>query len=399
MRTLCAHAACLFLFALPTVALATEGASSASSLSSSLATVTAINDSQSKAGMVIEASFKELTKTVGDMAQEVNTALLSVQAMKEESRRQTPAFISWLWMIARQNQDGQLLTDEARQTLDMIAEQSVLGYTTVVNAASSALGRGSNEEGIYAKGLLPATANLYETHVNLFCLPGARNAPSGCGSLRRAAGIKSGETFIDFMVGEKTWQRAYVLDAMKSARAYFGFISDTAHLDDLRVNRDEFVRRQAKLARNNLRLSMMNYLAARRAPTSGAAAMAQMLVMANVTDTAQTDSLNINAMCAKDEDKQTPFEKTACSYTSDPSSPGGERIISQAAIDRVTQYDLYFSPRFFQIVRDPQNAGTGPLNKIQVVLKAQQLAQDYQHLRMLQMKVAATAVRTVSGGF
>lgn len=374
-------------------------AAQASEAAAAMTVTQAIEQSQSKIGAVTEATTKMLAEKIRDFTGGVKKAVLVSQAMKEEARRQVSPYMTWALTVARLNQDGQLLTDDLRKSLNDITLQTVLGYREVFSDTFGPNSTDEYNEGIYSKGALVAAARIYDTHVRMFCVPGTKNAPEGCGVARNAAGIRGGETFVDFMVGEKTWQGAYVLEVMKLARAYFGLVTDTTHLEDLRSNRDAFVRRQAELARNNMRLSIINYLAARRAPTSDAAATAQMMFMSNATDTTQLSDFNIDTLCARENDELSLFENMLCSYTSKPTTSGGERFISQAALDRILQFDIYLTPNFYKSIRDPQYAADGPIDQINVLLKAQQLAQDYQHLRMLQMKVASTAVATVSGGF
>jgi hypothetical protein len=60
------------------------------------------------------------------------------------------------------------------------------------------------------------------------------------------------------------------------------------------------------------------------------------------------------------------------------------------------QHDFYMSPTFYDELNSDYYSANGPIDKLEVYIKAQQLIQDYRQLRMLQMKVAALAMNVMN---
>jgi hypothetical protein len=249
---------------------------------------------------------------------------------------------------------------------------------------------------IYKDGRESAKATLFKDYNDLFCIKTSPNVDSkACGAAAQDYGITSPETFVDFILGEKTWPNKAVLETMQLARAFYGYIPDTFNIDTVRNSPKDFITEQSKIAQSNMKMAIINYLASRRGPTSSATTTVLQSLARNFLPQQAVSGLDYSTFCTKD--KKTPAEEYICSYTNKPDASTGDsenRIISQAAVDRIAQYDTYLSPTFYSSIQGPLPAGA--LDKMEVFIKAQQLTQDYRELRMLQLKTAATAMRLMN---
>ena len=290
---------------------------------------------------------------------------------------------------------------QVRLKTDEIMRETTLGYSTVQSA-------GSNNDSAN-----PATASardndsyLYEKLVTFFCMPGAADAPADCAKTKAAMGLRTGENFIDFFLNDRTWSDKTVLDVMQLARRMFFGATGRLQLGYETQDRENFVSSAEPLARNNLRMAILNDLASRRAPVSSAGRQVlgiMLKILAKSSGTVSTTDIiqacDTKNLVINDSDNATvraskTINNYVCSHTNTPTG-GGPRIISLAAIDKVMQHDIYLSPNFY----DEINAGynnDASLARMEVFIKAQQVAQDYRALRLLQMKTAAVAMKMMN---
>jgi len=116
------------------------------------------------------------------------------------------------------------------------------------------------------------------------------------------------------------------------------------------------------------------------------------VLLAGLMPTGQIRSINQSEICTEAQKASMSIpEQYACSYKA---AIGDKSLLSQSAIDRIFQYDYLLSGSFYKQIN---SGGTNSARKVQVWLKAQQLAQDYRGLRLLQMKTAMTAMNMMNG--
>lgn len=229
------------------------------------------------------------------------------------------------------------------------------------------------------------------------------NAPAACRSSNPST--HSSENFVDMFLGERTWGDKTIIDALLVARRFFA----PAQTRDVMGIFDEesFIANRSEMAQANLRMSILNSLAARRAPTSTATNTAlgfMFRILANSSPFVMSPDPNVacsaeNLTYSQDDPDELKGIKFmngyVCSFTSAPVQGTGERYVSQAAIDRIMQHDFYLSSDFYGTINS-SSFNEASMDKMEVFMKAQQLAQDYRQLRLLQMKVAATAMNVMN---
>src|SRR5690606_3440423 len=89
--------------------------------------------------------------------------------------------------------------------------------------------------------------------------------------------------------------------------------------------------------------------------------------------------------CLQAPEAMSAVEAYACNLTNKPDDPSEDRIISQAAMDRLIEYDLSMSSELYEEIQSPTVLSTGALDRMHAAMKARQVAQDYRQLRLLQM--------------
>jgi len=224
----------------------------------------------------------------------------------------------------------------------------------------------------------------------MFCIPGSALATKNC---KDSSAAPSRENYIDLFISNKTWPNATILDTMLLTRRFFSRAVVGVDLTQDNSEAGTFMGNQRLLAQDNLRLGILDSLIARRAPTSNATPVAMQALLTILAPSNTISSLNYEKVCTKP--KLNKLEVYVCSFTSEPIQ-GGKRIISQAALDKIMQFDLVLSPMFFSAINSQAYTASGPIEKMEVFLKAQQVAQDYNQLRLLQKKTVATAMNMMN---
>jgi Skp family chaperone for outer membrane proteins len=258
----------------------------------------AIDQGQKEAAAAKDQYNKQQIDALTKLRDDVAAANAASQVLSElESSKESP-FSSDTTAIAFERSSSSLLTQSLRQKLDILNLQSVLGYSRVENVDST------TDINTYLQGRTNALALLYDTQIDLFCLEESKDSPAGCGNARTDFGVEGAENFIDFFLNDKTWPTRTVTDVMKLARGYFGFIPEKEDLSMIDEG-GEFLAKQMQISKNNLKMSIMNYLASRRAPSSMATGNVLKLLLNGFAKSLTVSSLNYEDIC----DKQTKTDK------------------------------------------------------------------------------------------
>jgi hypothetical protein len=345
-----------------------------------------------------EELFKAAIKALKEDQTIGKAIAASVAAQKKSENQVMPGFYEIDEIIASQF-GSQSLTQQISGTLNLINDQVMSGHEEVEGSAEFSMGQNNVAYNAFSRGTLAGLADAYTTHVQLFCIPGTANAPEGCGDSREAAGVLGSENFVDFLLGERTWGDAYVIDTMKLARVYFGSIPDVMHRDTLRKNKEGFVQNLKNMAHASLRMAVLNDLAARRAPSNEAVDSVLSVMLRNLEPSGATAGSTYDEVCSQKPNEMKAVERVVCGYTSKPPDfrsataldPAVPREISQTVLEKVTQYDLYLSPYFYDMVNSTSFNSVGAMDKLEVYIKAQQLTQDYRQVQLLKMKTALAA--------
>ncbi len=378
----------VFMFLLPT-----SGVVRADALSASAITSTVRMASQEKI-QSFEAIISRVRNRLRSLAEEINK--LDILAFENRRIRgmAIPSLFPWLESVLVLYVSSDMTAREVKKELNLVNLQTVLGYGTVDGSRTipSAQDGGTTDTGTFSQGVLTGVADMYHAHVRMFCFPEMQNAPAECGTAREAAGLRSNDTVVDIFLSPRTWERRTVIDGVRLAQNYFGIMVDTTHIGDMDVSSADFMSKIRDISRNNLRLAILNDLASRRATTSVATEgiVNKMLEILGIGGVISVPDYTI--ACQRPATEITAEEAYACGLTNKPDTPGGDRIISQAAMDRLLEYDLMISPNLYNEIHSSSFPTEGAMDRLQVSLKARQLAQDYRQLRLLQMKVAAMAV-------
>ena len=386
--------AVLLLIALPCVSFAQEEGDdnkSAAGNNAAMGTqtiVSAIVAAQEKLGSsLMPVIFEKLKKAIETSTDELKSAV--VDMWKEEVRRRTDGLgnSNELLTIAQERAKSAVLTDATRQALDEINYKILEGYREIPGVGFL----GNNNPNLGSR--FATIGRIYDLHVKLFCDPRGENVPNGCGGDRLTNGINGNENFVDFMLAERTWPKEAVLDTMQVARAYFMEMKPRFSGQNTNNSPASMIAWQRSAARDNIRMSAINMLAARRAPTSMASQEVMRMMLRNFASSGKVSMTDLAKLCAKTN--LNDLEAYTCNMTNipDSSTPNAPRIIGQASIDRVMQHDYYMSPLFYtNLNSDSLGDGVG-LERMEVLSISQQLAQDYYFLRMLQIKTALRAIR------
>jgi hypothetical protein len=231
-----------------------------------------------------------------------------------------------------------------------------------------------------------SVVRLYQRYVSHFCIPNSYNAPSGCGSLAQDGGYFA-PNMIQGIVGERTWTPASMEAALDFVRAYFGIIPQKPNIGELNDSKT-YVEQLKNKTRANMRLSVVNALMARRAPfTKGDNTNFVGELFKIYYQAGYISSNHPEAVCRRSRaEGKTAIESTLCQ------TMNKQYASSKAVSDRVLQYDFYMSPSFLDTIYSHEYPAKGSLERLEVTMQAQRLAQDYQFLRDLQMYTALRAV-------
>lgn len=361
------------------------------------AITSAINASTTKIIDEKRVIFDYFGQRIGTAMQAVSQTLLVLFRWENTTNKDVMPYYDSLLNVITERVLSRVGAGGVNAKLDQVMQDMVAGHTTVENISAG------SSENPYAEADQLAETKLYEILTTTFCDPDSTISTTACQNSK--AEVKSNQNFVDMFLGERTWTDKTVLDALLLARRFF---APSSSRDVMGVfNEQGFIANRSAIAQSNLRMSILNELAARRAPTSIATNSVLRFmfnIFANATPFVATvdpaKACSADALVIKDGDADDVrankfLNGYVCSYTNTPSG-GSERIISQAAIDRIMQYDFYMSADFYGRINsaDYNNAS---LDRMNVFMKTQQLAQDYRQLRLLQMKVAGVAMNMMNG--
>lgn len=336
-----------------------------------------------------QAINERLVKKVQDLAEQENDAAIVMEKLRyRDTLADMPEYFRTKAIMDERALSG-VLTEDTRRTLDEVNYKVLQGYRTIPNVGLF------EKENPYLGSRLSAVSKLYELHVKLFCNPeGMTNPPPGCGGDRVRAGVQENENFVDFLLGERTWPKNVVLDTMQLARGYFFDIGERFSMAGLKGGQAGLLSWQKSTALNSLRMSMLNSLAARRAPTSSATEEVLEVMLRNFAVDSKVSGMNYESICSKAAPGNY-LEAYVCNMTNIPSKANAPRIMGQASIDRIMQHDFYLSPIFYNAIVNSTTDPSVSLKRMKVFMRAQQLSQDYYFLRMLQMQTAASALQVL----
>jgi hypothetical protein len=337
---------------------------------------------------------EELRNALSEL-RKITKAGITIDAKRlEEEKGEMPLYYE-IWEILSDRVASGLTTLATQYKLDKNTFGSVVGHEKVDN-----IGSGNDRTNPVLFGANKAYAEYFKVYLDMFCIPEGSNALNLCRDIRNNAKNKRYENFIDFFTSDKTWGEPAVLDAMTLAREFFGSV--TSDLDDtaqLKENPSFYMAKQGAIARNNLRMGVINQLASQRAPTSYGTEAVLSLLFNSLGNTGQVSSSNYKEACKQniaDMVKDAPLNAYVCSYTN-LAADGQDRVISQAAIDRIMQRDLMMSPFFMQQVQSPDFNAQGPINKMNAYLATVKVAQLYDQLQAIKMQSAVSATNLIHG--
>jgi hypothetical protein len=240
----------------------------------------------------------------------------------------------------------------------------------------------------FAGGELKATSNLLNMYARYFCIPNSVGNPENCGENAINNGYLA-PNLASAIVGDKTWSYDMMKYAVIFVRAFFGATPDKI---DASVGSDQrFISSLEFTARTNLRLSTLNRLMSRRTPFSKSDSSNFVGELFRTYEQAGfINNSNPEAVCAEGAGRG-PNEEYLCGFMNK------DFLASKAVADRVLQSDFYLSPGFLDTIYSPAYPARGSLDRLEITMRAQQLAQDYQFLRDLQMYTALRAVSISNG--
>lgn len=359
-----------------------------------------ITNSTNELTMSRQDIFKQYSQSLADtfliVGQAINDWITNRTALEG---RTMPHYDSILTIIQERSL-SRLGAAGVNAKLDDVMYSIISGHSAVENAAMD------DDENPLASDALRADTKLYEILITTFCDPDSAIAPTSCIN-RAKQGQQSSQSllsFVDVFLGERTWSDKSVLDTLLLARRFFA----GSAIYDVMGNMSEelFITNRGQIAQANLRMSILNDLAARRAPTSTASGSVLNFMFRIMADASPlVASVNPDKACSVDgltvREADSDIIKAGkffngylCSYVTPPTA-GSNSIISQAAIDRIMQHDFYMSSRFYNDINSIDYNKTS-MERMEVFMKAQQLAQDYRQLHLLKMKVAATAMNMMN---
>lgn len=281
---------------------------------------------------------------------------------------------------------SQQLIEQLNQELGDANLEVVTGYSTTQN--STLTGNANPYAGISAKN----DAELQEILDNNFCVPESINSSKEC-IAKKGSLVSYYENFVDFIVGEKPWNVDKISDIAMLSRRFLAGGADLVYLNQGLLDPSILIAKQSGTVQKNLRVAVLNDLASRRAPTSQATGEVLATLFKILIPSGQISSTNYKKICVdtKPADRAVP-ENYVCSMAL--SLDKDTTLVSQASIDKIFQYDYLLSSEFYTHINS--GSSTGNMDKVQVYLKAQQLAQDYRALRLLQMRTTLMAVNLMN---
>lgn len=279
---------------------------------------------------------------------------------------------------------------EVETQIENIRREAFAGKLTVQNSDST-----SDVNPMSATTTIAMDAIIAKKLDTIFCIPGSKLATEECAGGQIGAGAEN-NNFVDMFLGTGTWPGQTILDSLLLTRRFFSSAFSRVDINQSAANPATFMTNQRRITRDNIRLAIFDDLASRRAPTSNATYHALQMLLFMLAPSNQITSQDYRRICANPD--ANPIEKYICTLTGEPmgGDAGGQRAISQAALDKIMQYDLMLSNNFYSEIQSPAYQASGSIEKMEVFLKAQQVTQDYRQLRLLQMKVATTAMNIMN---
>ena len=329
-----------------------------------------------------------ITKGVQDAMERANQQLKEARIKNVEmlkARMDGPIPIPELRGVLMENTTGSSVANEVRKNLVESAANINSGKPTDENSPF--------KDKVNPTSLIGAARNAQFASLmdQAFCIPDAVGASPECAAKKDQ--VKGPpEDFISFAIGDMPWKSTDVVAASRLGHHFLVGSTEKSFINQGSGDPIVMAAQMGGIARENLRSSILNYLAARRAPTSQSASDVIELLLSSLVATGQVSSTDASELCTQDAAKLTGPEQYACSLST---TIGGEQVVSQGTIDKVLQYDHLLSNEFYTSIN---KGGTGSAKRTQVWLKAQQLAQDYRALRLLQMKTAAAAMNYMNAG-
>lgn len=284
--------------------------------------------------------------------------------------------------------------------LDEIVYQSNFGYGNIENIEAS-----GGKENSGTTNTIRTDSYLRDKYNSIFCMPDSKNANAECASRKVDEVARPNENFIDFFISDRTWTDEKVLDAMLLARRFFGGSIDRVALGQQgQLDFGNYMTYQKRATQSNLRMSVLNDLASQRAPSSRSGDNMLRAMFSMLSPNGEAPSVDPEYMCGpkgplsgKADTAEAKQAQNIAAYVCSMGAKAndGTRIISQAALDRIMQHDMYLSGDFYERINSREYNGLS-MDKMQVFMKAQQIAQDYRQLKLLQMKTALVAMNLIN---
>jgi hypothetical protein len=351
----------------------------------SLAVVKALDMNADQEIMKKEIIQDRLNKKIDEVANDLKRAAIELKKSKMMDDNSPGPLDFMLSSLKSENVTSEFSVTQIDKKLKEIISASASGHKNVENV----IGSGSTNP--YSGTAIQADNYLWQRFDKLFCNPYSANATEECAA-KKGSGAPATENFIDFFVSDKTWGDASVIDALVFARRFFVGNLDRSGMGTGIGDGKTFFAKQSTLAQANLKMGVLTDLASRRAPTSMSSETVLGVLLKILAPSGEISSLSYEDVCSQTQ--LTAMEAYACSFTNKPQD-GAPRIISQASIDKIMQYDFMLSSDFYNNINSSAYSSKS-VERVEAFLKAQQVAQDYRALRLLQMKTATTAMNIMN---
>lgn len=229
-----------------------------------------------------------------------------------------------------------------------------------------------------------AISALYNSYVPYFCMPGGKNAPTGCGTMAVAGG-RLAISLVDGLVGDSTWSADTIAPSRDFFRAYFGLMSDRINISSMQSG--SLIKYVEAATQANMRLSVLQSLMARRTASVGAGESGNIAgaLFRTFEEAGFLPDNNPVTLCSN-PNKRSPISAMLCEMLDQHFGA------SQAVTERVLQHDIYLTPTFLDDIHASEYPAKASILRLEVYMTAQKLAQEYRFLRDLQMYAALRAM-------
>lgn len=339
--------------------------------------------------------FDDLGHFFQTKGEDIAKVFMEIKRYQDIDEAAPMPFSTSLLPLASSGVNSNFLRTQVKEAMNQTTREVMAGKKQVQDATS---GSDANPA---AGSALEFDARVYETMEAVLCSPESVNASDACAKRKDELGIQAGETLADLFTGEKTWSDSTVLDLKLVMQRIVTGPSNKPQLGYATQDGTSYIAGQSSLAKNNLRMSIINDLASRRAPvsTAGAATLGMMLKMQAMSG-AGVMSTDADKVCdpknleikENDADNIKSAKFSAASVCAHATRIGnGQLMISPAAISRVMEYDFYTSPNYYEGINSPNLSRTS-LMRLQVFNEALQAVQKYNGLKLMQRKIALKAM-------